>query len=189
MSRYSAALSVLVIGAVGALLILQRTWIQASVAEMGLGTTHVSFTGSSLVPVAATGAWIATACIPALLATKGSIRRVIGGLIVLAGALIIGGVIGFLLSDSTQRAAKGHAADAVVSMSTSLWWIALALAGALVIVAGLAVVKYADRWRELSAEQSAGAPRELSDWEALNAGLDPTAESSESGTDSVGNQP
>jgi LPXTG-motif cell wall-anchored protein len=100
----------------------------------------------------------------ALLATRGRLRTIVGGLLALAGIGIIGAVI-----ETLQ-----HRIDVG-------WPVLTLVAAAVVVAAGAVTMKYSDTWPEMSAryERPDGAagrrPGGTELWDALDRGEDPTA--------------
>jgi LPXTG-motif cell wall-anchored protein len=99
----------------------------------------------------------------ALLATRGKLRVVVGGLLALAGIGIIGAVI-----ETLQ-----HRID--------VGWPVLTLAAAAVVVAaGALTIRYSDTWPEMGARyerpNSGVKAPQTQLWDALDRGEDPTAD-------------
>ncbi|MEV4508977.1 Trp biosynthesis-associated membrane protein [Dactylosporangium sp. NPDC049525] len=126
-------------------------------------------TGSEMSPwLPALGA-VGLAGAGALLATRGRLRTVVGGLLAVAGIGIIGAVIEAL----RHRIGVG-------------WPVLTIVAAAVVVAAGALTIRYSDTWPEMSArydrpqaghtdKTTTKAPQtEL--WDALDRGEDPTAD-------------
>ncbi len=120
-------------------------------------------TGTELSPwLPALGA-VGLAGAGALLATRGRLRTVVGGLLALTGIGIIGAVV-----ETLQ-----HRIDVG-------WPVLTIVAAAVVTAAGALTIRYSDTWPEMGARyerpvKGARAPQtEL--WDALDRGEDPTAD-------------
>jgi len=145
-------------------------------------------------------ALVALAGVVALIATRGWWRRLIGGVLVLAGA----GLVWWSLAGRTAvSAARARALvtgrhsgvgvdDAVVPQVTvhPVWPVLSAACGVLVVLAGLLAVLRGHRWTAMSAryepqrpadataagdEQAAELPSSTAMWSALERGDDPTS--------------
>ncbi|MET7424155.1 Trp biosynthesis-associated membrane protein [Dactylosporangium sp. NPDC005555] len=101
----------------------------------------------------------------ALLATRGRLRTIVGGLLALAGIGLVVAVI------ETLR----HGVDVG-------WPLLTIVAAAVVVVAGGVTIRYSDTWPEMGARYERPAtgttakPRQTELWDALDRGEDPTAD-------------
>jgi hypothetical protein len=136
----------------------------ACLAGAGLAYLAGARTGDHLVPWQRPLALVGLAGAGALLATKGVLRRVVGGLVAACGLGIV------------------VAASYAITGDANLGWPAVAALGGLALTAGgaLALVR-GRRWPAMGARYERRPPAERSDgtvraWEALDRGEDPTAD-------------
>ena len=113
-----------------------RAWSVEVTARPGLPDLRAVTTGADAQPWLIALALIALAGTGAMLATRGTVRRILGVLIMLVGA-------GLALSAITGRAGlvAGRAGAGAV-----LWPIACVAGGALVLLAGLGTARYGHTW-------------------------------------------
>lgn len=146
-------------GAVAVLLAARQTWAVALVQRPPpLPELRDAQTGGDLRPWLPALGWVALAGGGALLAVRGVARRVLGGLLVLAGAAVGAG-----------------------ALSVGGGWPLLAAAGGLAVAAaGAVTIIRGGRWPSMGAryERPARARRQPGDparlWQALDRGEDPT---------------
>jgi hypothetical protein len=161
---FGLALAGCVVGAGLALLAGSRTWETTSKARPApLPPTSVTHSGNSVVPWLLALSLVGLAGAGALLATRGAARRVVGGVIALAGV--------------------GVVAAAVRGISYTPGWPVLALLGGLAILAcGMLAIVRGDSWPAMGAKYERGAvapPRDrpatqATMWDDLDRGVDPT---------------
>jgi uncharacterized membrane protein (TIGR02234 family) len=166
-----------------------RTWSILVTERPGLSELRSTSTGAAHAPWLVALAVVALAGGGALLATKGWARRALGGLLALAGLGVIAAAI-------TGRAGidAGRAAT-----SATVWSLACAFGGALVVVAGVAAARHGHLWPAMGSRyersQAPAAPADAgagseplppagrtiaetetrAAWDALDHGVDPTA--------------
>ncbi len=169
-SGYSLALIALSVSGGASILIYQRDWALATTQDGGLGGSTVAVSGAQLYPLSAIGAWVALACCVGVVATRGRSRYAMGALIIVAGIAILVGPVAFKLS---ARIAI-ETATPIVSVHTTLWWLAGAITGVLVVGVGIAVWCRGASWPSLSARYERGTPIATTPWDALDRGQDPT---------------
>lgn len=155
--------------AVLALVATGRPWqVELAVRPAPLSDLRIERTGGQLRPWLPALAWVGLAGAGALLATAATARRVVGGLLVLAGAGLAAGGL---------TAAGG-------AEPSPAWPVLAGLAGLLLAGAGVAAVVASRRWPALGARyqrprpprpESTAARRPEALWEALDRGEDPTA--------------
>ncbi|MDP9845054.1 TIGR02234 family membrane protein [Streptosporangium lutulentum] len=181
---------VCVAGAALVLLTAGRNWFTVT-----YGTRNVAVSAAELAPVLGPAAWAALAAVVAVLATRGVWRRLIGGVMALCGAGVIaaawwGSGTGEALRIAADRAPMvGGGTPQVASVVA---WPLLAAAGGLLLLAGgVTAALRGGRWPGMSdrydrpgsrAEGAGGtldqsAPSERALWDAIDHGVDPTAES------------
>jgi uncharacterized membrane protein (TIGR02234 family) len=188
---FGAALLLDLIGAAGALLVATRTWQTITTPRPAPLQDDVLDVSGRTVDAAPTAlALVALAGVVAVLATRGPVRRVIGGVLALAGlGLVWRGIAS--AGAVSARHARSLVADhhATVDVSTAaphvtthaLWPVLTVVAGALVAVSGALVVWRGHQWQVMSARYEA-QPTQESDpaktaaalWTELDRGKDPT---------------
>jgi Tryptophan-associated transmembrane protein (Trp_oprn_chp) len=160
-----------------------RTWSLLVETRPGLSDLRTARTGADVEPWLIGLALVALAGTGALLATHGWVRRVLGGLLALAGAGIVAGSI-------------AGRAGLDVGRASGAWPILCAVGGAIVVAGGVTAARLGHRWPGMSSryerrpaparETKPGGPSsaaatslEPADhraaWEALDRGDDPTA--------------
>lgn len=194
MSRHVAfafALLLDAIGAGGALLISVRTWQTVTTARPAPLHDDVLQVSGRTVDAAPTAlALVALAGVVAVLATRGVLRRALGGVLGLAGVLLVWRAASSWSAVGTQRA-RALVADrhATVDVSRAvphvaahpLWPTLTILCGLLVAVCGAMVAWRGATWSVLSARYESQAQRPADPlkaaatlWNALDRGEDPT---------------
>jgi Tryptophan-associated transmembrane protein (Trp_oprn_chp) len=157
-----------VAGAGLALFAATRTWlVEVTPRPAPLPELRAPRTGGDLVPWLPGLAVVGLAGGGALLATRGAVRRGVGGLLAVAGLGIAGGAAA-ALSDATARG----------------WPVLCVLGGVMLMVAGIAAVVRGREWPALGARYDrraapppatrAGTADTVAAWEALDRGEDPT---------------
>jgi len=199
---FVATLALDLLAAAGALLISTRIWQTVVTARpRPLADDVLGLNGRTVDAAPTALALVALAGVVALIATRGWWRRLIGGVLVLAGA----GLVWWSLAGRTAvSAARARALvtgrhsgvgvdDAVVPQVTvhSVWPVLSAACGVLVVLAGLLAVLRGHRWTAMSAryepqraqrtadapagDRPAELPSSTAMWSALERGDDPTS--------------
>jgi len=120
---------------------ITRTWSEAVTTRPGLSSLRDARTGADLEPWVLGLALVALAGSGALLATRGTARRLLGGLLALVGlGVAVGAIAGRAGLD------VGSAGD-----GATFWPAACVLGGALIVVAGLRAVRDGHRWPAMGA--------------------------------------
>jgi Tryptophan-associated transmembrane protein (Trp_oprn_chp) len=153
-------------GAAVALFALSRVWVTDVVSRPApLPPQSVPHRGGALLPWVPALALVALAGAGAVVATRGRLRRIIGGLVVtVAAGLVAGGVVGL------GRAAGGRVA----------WPALVALAGLAIGWAGVRVIRHGSAWPAMGTRYERARPRAAraaTMWDDLDRGVDPTADS------------
>lgn len=194
MRRYAAfALALLLdlVGAGAALLIAVRTWQTVTTSRPGPLRADVLHVSGRTVDAAPTAfALVALAGVVAVLATRGTLRRVVGAVLVLSGLGIVWRAAVSAGPVSAHRArtlVAGHHSTVDVStvvqhVSTHALWPALTVGcGILVTASGALVAWRGHRWVVMSARYEAAPSAETDPakaaatlWTALDRGEDPT---------------
>jgi uncharacterized membrane protein (TIGR02234 family) len=191
--EFALALVLDLIGAAAALLIAIRTWQTITTprpAPQPADVLHV--TGRTIDSASTALALVALAGVVAVLATRGLARRIVGGVIALAGvglvwrAIASSGAVGAaharsIVADHHKTVTLGTNVVPIVT-THGLWPVLSAICGVLVLVAGGLVAWRGTRWQAMSARYEAQPAREVdpakaaaSLWSALDRGEDPTS--------------
>ena len=178
---------VLGLAAVASLAILfttSRSWLGVTVARRPpFGPLRVELTGRAEYPALTGLAVVALLSVVLVLVTGGVARRVLGGLLVVAGGWSCGYAASGLASPSPARLAellgdRLAQSSGLTELQRHPVWAALTLlAAVLLVLCGLVVVVRAGRWKlGLSARYAApAAAAESGDpWRRLDRGEDPT---------------
>ena len=193
MKRYRAfALALLLdlVGGAGALLVSAREWQTVRVDRPApLQDVVLPVTGRTVDSAPTALALVALAGVVAVLATRGMVRRVVGGVLVLAGAALVwralagtsaigAGRARTLLADHRRSVALTGLQPAV---TTHGGWAALTVGcGLLVLAAGALIAWRGARWQAMSGRYEAPdttrdpARTATTMWTALDRGEDPT---------------
>jgi uncharacterized membrane protein (TIGR02234 family) len=192
-----AVVGLTLLGAALTLLAVGRPWAHAVVSEPPLPAQRVDLSGRAVTPLVAALGIVALAAAVAILATRGRWRLVVGVVIALAGAAIVGTSATLSAPDIRSGSAlrdRAPAADhrgAVVTIELRGWrhvaaggGIVLVAAGLLTIARGRALATMGQRYdaptstpqRAPSPQPAAASRSEDTDlWEQLERGEDPTA--------------
>jgi tryptophan-associated transmembrane protein len=130
-------------GAGLALAAVTRTWSLHSTARTGMSDLRIARTGADLEPWVIGLALVALAGTGALLATRGVVRRLLGGMLALAGAGVLAGAIIGRAGLDPGRASL-------------LWPIACALGGAIITLGGVTAARDGHRWPSMSTRYERG---------------------------------
>jgi uncharacterized membrane protein (TIGR02234 family) len=194
MRRYAAfglAIVLDVLGAGGALLLSLRDWQTVTTPRTGRAPDVLDLSGRAVDAASTAIALVALAGVVAVLATRGVIRRGVGGLVVLAGAGLVWRAITGLSPVSAERA-RSLVRSRHETISTSgivpqvdvhsIWPVLSLLCGVLVLASGALIASRGHRWQVMSARYET-TPAAASDdqakaaatlWRALDDGKDPT---------------
>lgn len=175
---------VLAAGAVLALTSSGRTWLHVSQAG-ALPPVAVDVTGRTITGAAVGVGLLGLAGVAAIAATRQTGRIVVGALLTVLALLLGAEVVRVMVARPVPPTVPVLPVGTGGPVATSVTaWPVLAIVGAvLVAVAGALVAVRGRRWAALSraysapaaaAEASSAAP-ERDEWEALDAGEDPTA--------------
>lgn len=185
-----------VLGAFVVLVGTGRAWVLVDVgASALLPSREVGVSGADLAPGLRALGLVGLAGVPALAASRGRGRLLLGVVLLLVGASVLAVVVRLqvggmglgglaLVSDPVREAggAQGESFDLTVwSVLTAFGGLVLLLAGLLVIVRGRQWAALGPRYEAPAVREEVAAPapngsvaeREL--WEALDRGEDPTA--------------
>jgi uncharacterized membrane protein (TIGR02234 family) len=134
--RLGSAVLACVAGAGLAIYAATRTWSLRVVVRPGLPDLRTARTGAEQMPLLVGLALVALAGAGALLATRGTVRRMLGGLLALCGAAMA--VIAVLGRAGLDPGRAGAAA--------TVWPAACVLGGAMIVAAGLAAARHGHHW-------------------------------------------
>jgi uncharacterized membrane protein (TIGR02234 family) len=133
-------------GAGLALYAATRTWSLHVVARPGLSDLRTARTGAEQSPLLVGLALVALAGAGALLATRGTVRRALGGLLALVGAAVA--AVAVLARAGLDPGRAGAAA--------TVWPAACVLGGAMIIAAGVAAARDGHRWPAMGSRYERG---------------------------------
>jgi uncharacterized membrane protein (TIGR02234 family) len=189
-ASFAAALLGLIVGGGLALLASGRPWQTVTAhRDRPLADDILDVTGRTLHPAVTGFAVVALAGVVGILASRGLARRLIGAVLVIAGAVICWDAVTALRAISSDhartllrdaRSGVGLDAGRVVTVTVHPVWPILAGLGGLLVVAGGALTVWSGAtWSGLSSRyerpQPAGPQSEATLWSELDRGIDPTA--------------
>jgi len=161
-----------------------RQWLHLTYIETGFPTINLDFSGRDLDPLPAGLAILVVATILALLISRGLLHRLLAVVIALSGLAVAAaswrsGVQLENLASITDRleASLGRTATGQTTQTSTLLWAVSMSAGVLVAFSGVVLLTTGhDRPRGSSNyERSSGDVTQLSPWQALDQGVDPTS--------------
>ncbi|MFD9967819.1 TIGR02234 family membrane protein [Streptomyces sp. NPDC059011] len=184
----------LFLGAVGAAVVLLasgQTWAEGT-AAVGAGSVPLEADGRDVTGLPAALAVVGLAALVAVFAVRRAGRVIVSALLALSGAgaaaaAFLGASDSAALDEKARRT-TGDTAAAVDGLTHTAWPHVTAVAGLLILAAGLLALRYGSSWPAMSGryEREGGAPRgsrpaadpdrpeEL--WKALDRGEDPTGD-------------
>ena len=181
---FKSAVFTLLITSAGLLFVTGRTWISLSITEPGVPQFQLAMTGRDLEPLVAGCAWALLASAIALLVTRGVLQRSVGIIAILLGVVAVYSSVQAHQQSAnttiTQFVAEkiGIQINGYTQQVTPTWLIALVLA----IISTLAAIfatlnvqssaQLSQRYERASGEHE----EKLTPWQALDQGLDPTAD-------------
>lgn len=190
-AAFVVAIALDVVGAGVALLVSLRAWQTVTTARTGRAPDVLDLNGRTVDSASTAIALVALAGVVAVLATRGVLRRVVGGLVAVAGAgLIWRGALA--LSAVSAARARSLVASHHQTVSTSgtvpsvavhsAWPVLSSLCGVLVLGSGVLIAWRGHRWQVMSARYEATPEAAAEDqaraaatmWRALDEGDDPT---------------
>lgn len=163
-------------------------WFTGSVDAVGRGAVAVTATGADVLPGLSGLALLALAAVAAAVALAGVPRRVLGGLVAVAGAYAAVATVRLLTGPPTPAdlaalpgAPAGGTAGAAVA--TGPGPLPALLGAALLLTAGIGLAAAEGRLPRFGARYAARTPERVvtadpdrAAWEALDAGRDPTTD-------------
>ena len=187
---FALALLLDLVGAGGALLVSTREWQTLRVVRPApLHEVVLGVNGRTVDSAPTALALVALAGVVAVLATRGIVRRVVGGVLALAGVLLVWRAV--LAADAVGDArARTLLADHRRSVDLTglhpavtthaVWPVLTVLAGLLVVAGGGLIAWRGAQWQAMSRRYDAPDPEQESArtattmWTALDRGHDPT---------------
>jgi uncharacterized membrane protein (TIGR02234 family) len=187
---FALALLLDLIGAGGALLVSVRHWQTISTPRPPRAADLLHLTGRTVDSAPTALALVALAGVVAVLATRGVLRRVVGGVLALAGVGLVWRAIASSSPVGVGRArslvAGRHVTVDLTGVTPhvathALWPVLTGLCGLLVAAAGALIAWRGHRWQVMSAryenptdegQEQARVATTL--WSALDRGEDPT---------------
>jgi uncharacterized membrane protein (TIGR02234 family) len=190
--RLGAVCLALLAGAAALETAARLAWFTAGVDAVGRGTVVVTATGADLVPGLTGVALLAVAAVAATVALGGPARRVLGGLVVVAGGWVAVTVARLLVAPPTPadvaalpgaptggNPVPGSATLHAGPLPAALGAVVLVAAGAALVVAERRLPRLGARYTARPvAEPVLAADPDRAAWEALDAGRDPTVDHS-----------
>lgn len=179
--EYVIALAVIVAASALTWWTTSATWAVAEVSllgeadgSLGQAVARQSLSASTLAPVAAAMPIVGFAALAGILGSRGTLRRVVGALLLLSGCALVWSA---LTAASSLRlgAVPPGGTGSIVAISVA-WPLLSAAGGCALAAAGLTASIRAARWPTLGSnyERSTSDPKDA--WEALDHGIDPTEE-------------
>ena len=180
---YRYALFALIAGAALLLIGYSMPWATVAIPIVtgGPAASEVELSGSSIASVASMAGWIAAAGIAGIVATRTWGRVIIGAIVAIAGAGSLLAATWFAVASAglVKAAAESYAGETLIDIgeySITWWWIPTWLASLLVLAAGLLTCARGRTWPGLGRKYDRANPRQLTAWQALDQGQDPTLE-------------
>jgi uncharacterized membrane protein (TIGR02234 family) len=178
----AAALVAVAIGGALILVASGRVWSTATVHVPGAPTSTVSVTGRTVEPSLPALGIALLALAVAVIAASGVMRRLVGAVVALLGAIAVGTAIaGRGAVSSALTAHEIGDANIPVHGTANGWWVLAAIGGAIALLVGIVVTARSNRWAAMGRKYEAPQPKiaataDPSDsaWEALDRGEDPT---------------
>ncbi len=178
-SKLRANLSGLTICSLILLFISGRIWVTANFAEANVPTLVLPITGRALHPLGAGCAWALIASVLAYSVSKGVLRKLVASVMVLLSAAVLvsswsthGRAIANQV-DSLTSEAIGRTLQNVAFATNSLWLVAVICSVFCLVSAILLLVAPSGPGKPTRYERPENVA-ELSPWQALDAGIDPT---------------
>lgn len=181
---YRYALIALIIGAALLLFGYSMPWATVAIPIVtgGPAATSVELSGRDIVALGSVAGWISAAGLAGIIATRTWGRMIIGAIVAIAGAGSLIASVWFAVasSDLVRAAAEAYAEESLpgeLDASITWWWIATLIGSVLVLAAGLVTCLRGRTWPGLGRKYDRTNPRQLTDWQALDQGQDPTIDS------------
>lgn len=190
-AAFATALLLDLLGAAAALLVSTRAWQTVTTPQPAPRHDDVLDLSGRTVDAAPTAlALVALAGVVAVLATRGIVRRIVGGILAIAGAGLLWRAIASSSAVSTRRArtlvSEHHrtvdVSGVVPHIATHGAWPVLTVVGGVLVAASGALIAWrGHRWRAMSARYETPPTTGTNEtkaaatlWTALDRGEDPT---------------
>lgn len=178
-SKLRASVTVLTLCAIILLFISGRVWVSANFIETNAPRLVLPITGRALDPLGAGCAWALLASVLAYLVSRGLLRRVVALVMVcLSSAAVVSAcnshgsaVAGEV--DALISLAVGRTVTGAIYSSNYLWLIAFIGSGLSLVISILLLVSPSGPAKRARYDRSENVA-ELSPWQAMDAGIDPT---------------
>lgn len=181
-SRIQLALGTLAFCSTLLLVISTRNWVTASFSELNTPDLQLGISGKSLDPLGAGCAWALLAGLIAYRVTSGLVRRTVAlFLVALSGASlfsalgsranVISDQVDYLVSEAVGRTVT------LVPYSSNIFWGVASLLSMVNLFASLLLATGPTHGQSASRYNRTNAANELTTWQAIDAGLDPTQDS------------
>jgi len=178
-SKLRASLAVLIFGAIILLFISGRVWITANFSEPNSPTLNLPITGRELDPLGAGCSWALIASVLAFLVSSGILRRVVASVMVLLSAAIL------MSTWNSHGAAIANQVDALTSQAvgrsvvgvvfeSNYFWVLAVTCSVLALIAAIFLLLTPSGPKKPARYERSENVADLSPWQALDAGLDPT---------------
>ena len=178
-NKLRANLSMLTICSVILLFISSRVWVTANFAEANVPTLVLPITGRALHPLIAGCSWALIASVLAYLVSKGVLRKLVVIVMVLLSAAALvsswsthGRTIANQV-DSLTSEAIGRTVENVV-FATNILWLVAVICSVFCLVSAIFLFVAPSGPAKPTRYDRAENVAELSPWQALDAGIDPT---------------
>lgn len=177
--QYAVVLAMIVAGsalawwaASGAWAVVEQSLLGETQGSLAQAVSQQTLGASALAPAAAAMPIVGFAGVAGIIGSRGIVRRLVGILVVFAGVVLVWSGVQAAVS---LRVGDVVSTGQIVSVG-SVFPITAALAGLMLAAGGTAVVVRGHRWPYLGAnyERSSDRPRDA--WEAMDQGVDPTAD-------------
>jgi uncharacterized membrane protein (TIGR02234 family) len=175
-----------VLGAAVTLVAAGRGWAEAVVRQPPLAPVEVTLSGRAVAPLTAALGLAALGGAVALIAARGRLRLVVGVVVALIGAGVVGSAATVSAADVRDgsalrdRASAAALRDAVVVVRLEPWRHVAAAGGLVLVASGLLTAARGRTWASMGRRYDApaatrAAPQDDVDmWERLDRGDDPT---------------
>ncbi len=173
---YAIALFALTVAALVAYIAAGATWVTATLDDLAGGTERA--TGRDLLPVAGALPLLALAGLVGIIATRGRVRAIVGGFLLVAGGVAAVWVLtSGALDDWRADPARASAATEVSAGPIA----ATTLAALVVAAVGVATMARGSGWPSMGSKYETAARRDRrpsttpqATWDAIDRGEDPT---------------
>lgn len=177
---YRTALSILLLSSAAVVIAAGRTWVKVWFEDPGMPVVSITLSGSQLQPVISGLGAAAVAAVLGIMATKGLARRIIGAVVALLGIGILYSALRLKATISSHVSpaiteAVGRNVDSFEFSFNNLVWVpviggfGVIVSGAVFLLRDFASSKMSGRY-----ERKRTSTDELSPWQSLDNGIDPT---------------